>query len=221
MDVSLLAHGAKTIARTKKLCTVAGCGNEARGRGLCSKHHSQILRHGSLLTRTRFDPNEILIKEDTAEVSLYNRLGEEVAKCVVDLGDADLISSHKWRLGKEGYAQTQVDRKTLRMHSLLLPRVSPIDHADRDKLNNRRNNLRPSSKTKNAGNVGLTKRNTSGFKGVFKQGDKFLAAITVQGTPRRLGVFENAESAAGCYDEGAVKIFKEYACTNKMLGLIN
>ena len=60
------------------------------------------------------------------------------------------------------------------------------------------------------------------FKGVWidRKNLRFRASITVDGVSRKLGSFRTAEDAALAYDDAATKIFGEFACTNKSLGLI-
>jgi hypothetical protein len=47
-----------------------------------------------------------------------------------------------------------------------------------------------------------------------------LATICVRKKYKRLGRFDSALQAALKYDEAAIKYHCEFACTNKMLGLL-
>jgi hypothetical protein len=91
-----------------------------------------------------------------------------------------------------------------------------IDHEDTDKLNNRWRNLRPASASQNAANARLSRRNTSGFKGVhytpartsFK---KWAAHIRVDGVLKTLGYFAQPEEAHAAYTKAAEAAFGAYA----------
>lgn len=46
--------------------------------------------------RTKFDPNEIIVHSDYAEIVLYDRYNYEKARATIDLEDINAISSTKW-----------------------------------------------------------------------------------------------------------------------------
>jgi hypothetical protein len=98
-----------------------------------------------------------------------------------------------------------------------------VDHKDRvNTLDNRRENLRVATSAQNSQNVGKTKTNTSGFKGVswHKQTEKWQAGIKVNYKRIHLGYFTSPAAAAIARDEAALLHHKEYAVTNEMLGLL-
>lgn len=73
-----------------------------------------------------------------------------------------------------------------------------IDHIDRDKGNNRINNLREVSRSCNNKNSGNMKNNKSGIKGVCfsRSHKKWQTEITVNGNAKHLGFFEKKIDAA-------------------------
>ena len=89
-----------------------------------------------------------------------------------------------------------------------------VDHANGNTADNRRSNLRNATATQNMGNTKMRSTNTSGFKGVTRSGSRWLAQIKYEGTPHRLGRFDNPEEAARAYDDAAVHYFGEYAALN-------
>ncbi|NLB79300.1 MAG: Fis family transcriptional regulator [Clostridiaceae bacterium] len=91
-----------------------------------------------------------------------------------------------------------------------------IDHISRDRLDNRKINLRHVSQQQNVLNRGISKNNSTGYKGVYfdKQRKKYVAEIMCGGRKHHLGRFDTAKKAAIAYNRKAVKLFGEYAFLN-------
>lgn len=89
------------------------------------------------------------------------------------------------------------------------------DHHDRNRMNNRRYNLRPSDFQKNLANASIQKRNTSGFKGVSwcKSRNKWVAQIHSREALERkktfLGYFDDPAEAGKAYAAVAKKDYGE------------
>lgn len=146
------------------------------------------------------------------------------AVCWVSGLDADLVHV-KWQ-AVNGYATTRNAPGSitywLSMHRLILSRMTGAqlpagiepDHIDGDRLNNRRSNLRPATRSLNQANRKRPRNNTSGYKGVsFNQG-KWQATISKDGRYHCLGRFDSAEDAARAYDKAAIEMFGSFARTN-------
>lgn len=86
-----------------------------------------------------------------------------------------------------------------------------LDHADRDKLNNRIENLREATYSQNRYNIPQRSHNKSGYKGVSQRGDRWAAFC--DGV--YLGTFDTAKDAATCYDIVARIFHGDFALTNK------
>lgn len=127
-----------------------------------------------------------------------------------------------------GYWLVSIGNKQYRAHILAWYYMTGewfsqgIDHANRNKLDNRWSNLRKTTKKLNAANCDLPANNTSGYKGVSwsKQANKWHAYIKVDQKRINLGFFNDIEEAARTYDKAALKHFGAYAATNEMLGLL-
>jgi hypothetical protein len=68
--------------------------------------------------------------------------------------DYESVKRHSWYY-REGYALTKVRGKEIRMHRFVMNVTDPnliVDHKDRDRLNNTRENLRVVSLLENANN---------------------------------------------------------------------
>jgi hypothetical protein len=93
-----------------------------------------------------------------------------------------------------------------------------LDHINRNKSDNRIENLRECTSTQNHGNASRQINNTSGYKGVtwHISNKKWMAQIK----GKYLGMFKTAEGAAFAYDNAAIEIFGEFALTNQSLGYL-
>lgn len=90
------------------------------------------------------------------------------------------------------------------------------DHKNHDTLDNRRSNLRKSTRLQNTFNTRIGKRNTSGYKGVSlrKKWGKWVATTKVNSKGVYLGAFDNPEDAARAYDKFMYARCPEFAVLN-------
>ncbi len=142
---------------------------------------------------------------------------------IVDDEDFPLVSKHKWRLHRDGWAYTPWEGHAIGMHRLIInaPKGIPVDHKNRIKLDNRRENLRFADYAKNSQNRVKSKRRkpcSSRFKGVYWKTDlKIWAAyITANGNRIHLGIHKKQKDAAAAYNRAAIQWFGEFACLNKL-----
>lgn len=127
--------------------------------------------------------NNIIIENDYAKVELRNKDDEISGYAIIDIEDIELISQYKWYKSKDGYA-LHIDRSKkygttyLTMHGLIMSHLSGFyktpDHIDRDKLNNRKNNLRITGRSEQQVNHNIMSRNNSGIIGVSFQPKRIL-----------------------------------------------
>ena len=89
--------------------------------------------------------------------------------------------------------------------------TNDIDHKNTIKSDNRFENLRPATDTQNNCNVGPRRHNTSGYKGVTKHKNKWVAQICYRGNHIYLGIFTTREEAAAAYREAARQLHGEFA----------
>lgn len=88
-----------------------------------------------------------------------------------------------------------------------------VDHADKNKSNNRWANLRDATQSQNVGNQSLRKSNSSGFKGVYwhKRDRNWQAQIMLAGRSKSLGAFDCPAAAHFSYVVAAQSKYGEFA----------
>ncbi|MAU10639.1 MAG: Fis family transcriptional regulator [Anaerolineaceae bacterium] len=147
-------------------------------------------------------------------------LGRGAVALVDDADFPWLTSMGSWRLNSSGYAVHYAThnshRRTLYMHRLILkpdPGIQ-VDHINRDRLDNRRENLRFATRSQNQANKGLPINNTSQYKGVSWRKGKWEARIRYKDTRLYLGRFEQAQDAALAYDVASRQLYGDFAGCN-------
>jgi hypothetical protein len=157
---------------------------------------------------------------------------------LIDDTDYDLIKQYTWTPSRNGltlYADTfgyikkgcsGVKSSRTSMHKMVLGGTigdgKEIDHIDGNGLNNTRLNLRVCSHRQNLQNRKISKRNTSGYKGVSwsSAANKWKASIKIGEKNTHIGLFTCLIKAAKAYDNAAKKHFGEYARLNFKDGVI-
>lgn len=139
--------------------------------------------------------------------------------------DYDLISL-TWHISSSGYVARNTprpNRRQMRLHRVVLARAlgrelardELVDHANGNRLDNRRENLRIATGAQNIYNravsVGVT-----GYKGVYRntRSRTYQAAITVNRKKIYLGSFYDPRDAARAYDVAARKVAGLFARGN-------
>lgn len=135
-----------------------------------------------------------------------------------DSSDWELVKSYTWHISKRGYVSTHINRILRPLHKVLIGNTAgfDVDHISRDKLDNRRRNLRLCTHQENTFNQKLRATNTSNYIGVsfLKKAGKYEAYVHFDGKKHYLGLYENASDAAAARDKRAVMLFGEYANLN-------
>ena len=173
-----------------KICSVEGCNGKHYAKGYCQKHYRQIKKYGCILTRTRYDSNEIIEYEDYAEIVLYDLNGIETERALIDLDDIDRCKDYKWHLKtkKLKYVETVYNGAKISLHHYILGfryenDNMVVDHINHNPLDNRKENLRICTQQENIFNSSKGANNTSGIRGVtYKKADNlWVAQIMING----------------------------------------
>ena len=128
---------------------------------------------------------------------------------IVDDEDFDYLNQWSWHLATGGYAMRSTHtgsakngtRKKIHlwMHRIINGTPSDLftDHINRNRLDNRKSNLRTVTKRQNQLNRGKQKNNTSGYKGVYRHtsNNKWIAQIKTAEKVKNLGSFDDVNDA--------------------------
>lgn len=146
---------------------------------------------------------------------------------------ADSPINKKSKIGKRpgsidsrGYRQIRVKGVLTLEHRMVyfmvhgeLPKF--LDHIDRDRTNNRIENLRPATFVQNCQNRKVSSKNRSGVKGVHwhKQHKKWYAEIGVKGKKKFLGLFKDFDKAKEARFDAEKEIHGEFSINSPSLQL--
>ncbi len=139
-------------------------------------------------------------------IPLRGKDGHPRAYAIVDDRDYASLSHFTWRLSPEGYVRRSVERRGKQTDFLLHRDIMgltrgdglEVDHINGDPLDNRRDNLRITTRAQNGQNRRLNRNNTSGHRGVNfdTRAGRWRASATVAGRYHHIGHFDTQNEAA-------------------------
>jgi hypothetical protein len=123
--------------------------------------------------------------------------------------DYDNLSKHSWCWSNKGYPISTLTLKENRSvicmsRFIMKPKKGDIvDHINRDRKDNRRENLRIVTHSQNAQNRTKRDGSSSSYKGVYyvKSYKKFRVKLLIKGVNHNIGLFDNEIDAARAYDK--------------------
>lgn len=139
---------------------------------------------------------------------------------ICDIDDWMKLKDICWSADRNGYAigKNMEFKKNVKFHQQVMGKKEGyfIDHINRNRLDNRKSNLRFVTPKGNGWNVGIGKKNKSGVLGVYKHKDKWCATINTNRKSHHIGIYETLEEATKARKEAELKyhpiseeIFKE------------
>ena len=179
---------------------------------LCNAHYNQMCKNGKLKPLTR-KKNIIVEKDDVIEIYMHDKNGEVSGKTIVSKECKQLVENYHFYIynSLDGlqYVVTHINsedgkRVTRRLHILIAqhfigerPEGMTVDHINRMTLDNRIENLRYATQTEQNINQGISKRNTSGVKGVgfSRRENMWRARLNYKGKTYGDKLFDNFEDA--------------------------
>lgn len=140
----------------------------------------------------------------------------EINYFLISTNCLEKVIKHNWYIDSNGYPMTYTARsKTLHKHLFGKQQKGfVIDHINRNKLDNRYENLRVITAKENSYNRTKSNNSNNKYKGVIKRGNKYVASISKDGKRHEIGGFETEEDAANAYDMMAQELFGEFAGLN-------
>lgn len=165
----------------------------------------------------------IYTDEPKIGLPIRNKAGDLIAWTYIDPDDSNRLSKFKWSL-KGGYAYRGAWNKELQkvetfyMHREVMGLrkagntnqtrdKTQIDHINRDRLDNRRSNLRLASHILNHQNLSGVGTGESGYRGVFKSpAGTWRARVHYLGKHYYFGTHKTPEEAALAAAEGRRKL---------------
>lgn len=183
-----------------ELCSISGCNNKAKVKGLCQRHYDQWLKFRKIYDRTRFDRNEIIEKENYAEIVTYNEKNKVKDRVLIDNENIEKIKDYKVYLDNQGYATVSIRNKKIHLPEFLfgeLPEGKHYSYVNKDSRDCRKKNIIIVDSKEIVRRSKLSRRNKTGVKGVFlnKNTGKYNAYIGHEGKSYYLGTFESLEEA--------------------------
>lgn len=155
--------------------------------------------------------NKYREREGYFEVVLHNPDTKEEVVSLIDKEDFLLVNNYTWRLTKNGYAYNRV--KGYLHRYLMNPSTKfDVDHISRDRLDNRRSNLRICTRSQNNMNKDKNKNNSSGVKGVYlcKSTGRWATEIMKDRKKIWLGRYNTFEEAVKVRREAELKYYGEF-----------
>jgi hypothetical protein len=133
------------------------------------------------------------------KIPLFNEKG------IVLIDDIDSrLLKYSWHVhvsGTKTYARAWVNGRREYMHRMIIS-ADLVDHINRDGLDNRRENLRPATKSLNAINSGVRIDNTTGEKNISlnRNSNKYVVETTRNGTKHYIGYYSELSDAIEARD---------------------
>ena len=201
------------------ICKFPGCSEKVYAKGFCCPHYGKdyLERKKNGFKKPIRKEKTIIDHGDYLEIIIYKLDGTEHLRTKIDKEDFHFIekTNHICLSGTyKEYAYIWYNKKSQGLHRVIMGVKNQVDHINRDKLDNRKCNLREATSSQNKYNKIKHRDNTTGFKGVRRSYGRFIAKITVDKKTIHLGTFNSKIVAAVAYNRAAKKYHKEFACLN-------
>ncbi len=136
-----------------------------------------------------------------------------------DIEDLPLIESRSWYRDKDGYLVSSYfyngRRRFVRFHRIVIRAKEGqfVDHINKNRADNRKQNLRCCNRAENDRNRNPYSTNTSGVSGVYfdRQRGKWTASISYNKKRLFIGRFVDKDDAIRARLEKEAELFKEFA----------
>ena len=177
----------------------------------CNTHYQRMRLYGSPEPHQRQRTCKYDVDGDVLRITTAK--GDVI---LADASDADKIMRYSWCVSAQGYAVANINGTVKKMNRYILEDEGIdgkiIDHINRNKLDNRRSNLRAATQKENSRNTTVSKTNKVGHLGIkMTPSGKYNAKITCDGKCYHLGNYSHLEDAIRARQEAAIRMFGEFA----------
>lgn len=136
---------------------------------------------------------------------------------LVDDEDFERVNAINWSIVKPNNTVLYAIANNIYMHRFIVD-YKEVDHINHNGLDNRKENLRQSTRQQNSWNKRGIKNGTSPYKGVSYHtiSKKWIAVIGTHFNRTYIGSYKTDIEAARAYNQKAKELFGEYAYLNKI-----
>jgi hypothetical protein len=188
-----------------------GIRNKTKGQGLDNWHGRNMTKN----------PNKIIYQDNKILKFLAESKAYGNKEVVIDIEDYDKIKDYRWRphWDFDDVFYIWSTSKPIILHRVIMGITDKnifVDHKNHNSLDNRKQNLRICTINENNANRKASKRNTSGYKGIYwdKRDKRWNARVEMNHKKICLGSSKNKDEAAKIYNNNIKKYHGEFAYFN-------
>jgi len=172
----------------------------------------------------QYYPNKIKIKTNFAELLIFDSYTSKIkATSLIDIEDMEYVKEYRWCIRSKGYVGRVENKKLILLHRKLINCECKVivDHINKDKLDNRKSNLRICNLQNSIFNSSIKSNNNSGITGVGwdSKCKKWRARISINRKLASLGFFENKSDAIIARLIAEKKYYGEFSPQNQLFKL--
>jgi hypothetical protein len=176
------------------------------------------LLHVRAVGLPRFSGASSFMKKITINSPKYG-----IKEVLVDDSDYEWLSAYNWNVRKDkhgfyctanGKYVNKLRQPAINMHRLIMNagKGQQVDHKNGNGLDNQRGNLRFCTPLENARNRRQPKPNSSGYRNIHKQWNKYYVRVQVERKKRVLvGSFSSIDDAVIAYNKFVSEKFGDFA----------
>lgn len=198
---------------TEKKCCICGQYHVIRkgGNYYCNRHYQSMIRYGHPYGKKRKRTCQYVV--DGNLLTITTAKGQNI---YADAEDLEKLSRYSWCISAKGYAVASINNHVKKMHQYLIdiPDGMVVDHINRNKLDNRRTNLRICTAKENGRNISSKNK----VHGIRKTPcGKYSVRITADRKERYIGTFSSYAEAVEARHEAEDKYHGEYGYHNSAM----
>lgn len=196
-------------------------------RGYCQKHYLRLYKYGDInINKSQKSATKRECIECNGCYKIPLGVSAKHGYAIIDK-EFRYLDKYKWSIDTDGYAIATIrssrctTKKVAKMHRIIAgtPIGMCTDHINRDKLDNRKNNLRICTPSQNNANK-IHFNVKTGLKGVYMCNGKYIASLIYNGEKVVIGIYDNKVDAGIAYDNKIIELFGSFSITNKIMGLL-